>query len=75
MSDLGKYLHAQETTARRRAERDLASANLELARIQELAAEMRSQHEPLDTLTGGDKEERERILKAIFYVTVGRWPS
>lgn len=41
---------------------------LELAKVNERAAELASQHEPLNTLTNVNREERERILQAINFV-------
>lgn len=75
MSDFGDYLARQTETKLASTERSLATVKLEFARVKERAAEIRSQHEPLNTLTAGDAEERQRILDAVFYVLVGRFPK
>lgn len=75
MSDLARYFDAQEKRRRWMAERENASARLQLAQIHERAAEIRSQHEPLNELTGGDRDTREKILAATFYVLHGRFPE
>lgn len=75
MSDFSRYMHAQTSTRCAKAEYDAASVRLELACIRERAAELCSQHEPLHTMTGGDKLTRDIINKAIFYVLNGRQQS
>lgn len=68
-----KYMLAQEETGRRRAEREAASARLELAKIKERLAEIESQHNPLAERSR-DREERAKQIDCAFYVVVGRWP-
>ena len=74
MNDFADYMARQTETRLAQAERSKATIKLEFARVKERAAELRSQHEPLHTLTAGDTEERQRILDAVFYVLVGRFP-
>lgn len=73
--DLANYFHAQDKVRHMRANIEVASARLDLASINQRMAELRSQHEPLNELTSGDHDERQRILDAIFYVVIGRFPD
>lgn len=75
MSDLARYFHSHDIVARWRAECENASARLEIACIKERACELRSQSEPLHSLTGGDWEMRDKINAAVFYVLNGRFPK
>ena len=75
MYDLGQLFNAHDKVKRWSAERENASARLELERIKERWYELRSQHEPLNKLTAGNREERDHILRAAFYLVVGRWPK
>ena len=72
--DLSGYFNAHDMVARRRAEQETAVARLDIELIKERWWELRSQAEPLNTITGGNREERDRILQALFYVVVGRMP-
>ncbi len=73
--DLANLFKAHDKVARWRAERENASARLELETIKERMWELHSQHEPLAHLSAGDREVRENMLAAIFYVVVGRFPD
>lgn len=73
MSDLDQYSEAQTERKRAYAAYNHASCDLNLAQIKERMAELHSQYEPLNTLTEGNREEREHILQAVFYVVVGRF--
>lgn len=64
MSHFASYMHAKEITARHRAQRDAASAGLELAIVLERCAEVLSQHEPLHSLDL-DREAVERLVRFI----------
>jgi hypothetical protein len=77
VSDLADYFHAQDKTRLARANVETASSRLELASIKERMAELRSQYEPLSSLLpeGASTADRERILAAIFYVVIGRFPE
>lgn len=75
MSDLANLFKAHDEVKRWSAERENASARLELARIKERMYELRSQHEPLNEITGGDRMQREAICGALFYTVFGRWPD
>lgn len=72
MSDLGLYFQAQAETNAARSNLEAASAKLKLARIHERLAEIKSQHEPLASLSEGD---REKLYAAAFYVVIGRMPE
>ena len=75
MSDLGKYF---TTTAELEAARNLynyAGSNLTLKQIRNRLAELKSQHEPLNSLCDGDPVMRRKAYEAAFYVVVGRWDS
>lgn len=63
-----RYMQAKETTARRRGEREAASAQLELALVRERCAEVLSQHEPINAL-GLD---RDAVVKLVRYINCGR---
>ena len=52
-----------------------ASVALENAQIKERLAEIRSQHEPLASLSNQPLSERDRLYAAAFYVVVGRLPN
>jgi hypothetical protein len=68
-------LHYQLAQAERReayAKFDGAGTLLDLRKIQERAAELRSQHEPMATFSGGVDAVREAILRAVRYVVSGR---
>ncbi len=69
------YLHMQDRTALARARAEAAAAQLELAQIRERLAKIKSQYEPLATLTqDGTLAVREKLYAAAFYVVVGRLP-
>lgn len=82
MSEFGEYMKAQEVTRTARANRENASARLELANIRERLAEIRSQHDPvakllvelgIDYSIGSDDYQKARkILDRIAtYVVCG----
>lgn len=64
MNDLSILFKAQDKVERWIAERENASARLELARIDENCARLISQHEPLATL-GIDREVLKLILRYV----------
>lgn len=74
MSDFGEYMTARSDAKAAYAEYNSASRGLELARINERLAEIKSQHEPLNALLNQKMTERERLHAAAFYVVVGRMP-
>lgn len=51
-----------------------ASAAYENVLIRERLAEIKSQHEPLNSLIISAMSERDRLYAAAFYVVVGRMP-
>jgi len=82
MSDFGQYMSAQEVTRTASANRNYASVNLELAKIKERLAEIRSQHDPVAKLLeeigieverGNDGYEKGRKLldRIATYVVFG----
>lgn len=71
MSDFSAYMSRKDVTAKCRAERDSATARLELALMHERCAEVMSQHEPLNTL-GLDREAVRRLL---CFLNSGRLPA
>ena len=73
MSDLQGYWLAQAKTKEARAKLDAAGARLELAEIKERLAELKSQHEPLNRLSKGDINLRNRLYSSAFYAVVGRF--
>ena len=71
MSDLCSLFMREETTRRWRAERENASARLELALIYEHIAYLISQHEPVASL-GIDRNELRAILAYIHHGDINR---
>jgi len=71
--DFIKYQKSHSDVARWNAEVENANHQRDLARIRERMFELRSQYEPLNKLTQGNNEERERINEAIRYVVIGRF--
>lgn len=67
-NDFSRYMNAKEITARHRAQRDAASAGLDLAIMRERCAEVLSQHEPINTL-GLD---RDAVRRLVFFIQCGR---
>lgn len=63
-NDLGALFSAQADVARWRAERDSATAHLELAQTKEARAYLISQHEPIASL-GVDRD----VLRALLEFT------
>lgn len=66
----------------RKAEKDAAynnynyaSQKLENSKIMERLAELKSQHEPLHTLSEGNEFLRKKLYAAAFYVATGRMPE
>jgi hypothetical protein len=75
VSNLQDYFLA---TARREAavqQRNYASTLVDLERVRERLAEIKSQHEPLAKLLEAPMSERDRLYAAAFYVVVGRMPT
>jgi hypothetical protein len=75
MSDLQAYFCAQE---RRRSAYNLfnyACTLLDLERIRERLAEIKSQHEPIASLIDERMSERERLCAIAHYVVIGRIPE
>lgn len=66
--DFGAYMRAQERTARCAAESAAAQKRYENAKIEERAAELMSQHEPVASWN----IDREKLRKALRYVLWGR---
>ncbi len=64
--DISVLFAAQSMSARRRAEREAASANLELALVKEHMAMLMSQHEPVASL-GLDRERLRIALKFLSH--------
>ena len=75
MSDLIQYFRAQAESRAAVAQYDSASRQLTLAKIYERLAEIKSQHEPLNSLLTQPLSERDRLYAAAFYVAIGRMPD
>lgn len=71
MSDFATYQNRKDITAKHRAEREAATARLELALVHERCAEVMSQHEPLNTL-GLDRDAVRRLLS---FINSGHLPA
>lgn len=72
MSDFLQYMKAQADSRAAMAEYNAASRALELAKIRERLAQIKSQHEPLHSLLDARLSERDRLYEAAFYVVTGR---
>ena len=68
VQDFSRYMSAKETTARYRAQREAASAGLDLAQMRERCAEVISQHEPLNTLG----LNRDAVRRLVLFIQCGR---
>ncbi len=75
MSDLLHYYHAQAKTLAAKNAYNHTAVALNIAHIKERLAEIKSQHEPLHSLTQGSLSERERLYAVAFYVVVGQMPN
>lgn len=75
MSDFKNYMHMQDCARGAYSEYNAAARGLELARINERLAEIKSQHEPLAKLMEQPLSERDRLYAAAFYVVIGRMPT
>ena len=75
MSDLQSYFLAQARKEKAYQQYCYAGAALENAQIRERLAELKSQHEPLASLTNERMTERERMYAAAYYAVVGRMPE
>ncbi len=71
MSDFLQYQMAKAVKDTAYERRNYASAALDNASIKERLAEIRSQHEPLNTLINEPMGERERLYAAAYYVVTG----
>jgi len=72
MTAFEQYMNAQDKVESAKNLVNYASAKLDLAHIRCRLAEIESQSEPLDTLSGGDRKIRDLMYAAAFYVVVGR---
>ena len=82
--DFGHYMHAQTKVEAASNDSERAGYKLNLEQIRMRAAELRSQHEPLESLINGcfkgpacaePEAVRSAMLDAIFYVVQGRFPE
>ena len=71
MSDLQRLFTAQDHELRWMAERENATARLEIARVRKHAATLISQHEPLVSI-GVDREKLRAIFEYLFHGSVER---
>jgi hypothetical protein len=74
-SGIEAYFMAMERTKTAWERYNYASTALELARVKERLAELKSQHEPLAGLIEKTMGERERLYASAFYAVVGRMPE
>ncbi len=81
MSDFGGYINSQLKTEIAKEKYNHSSTRLELARIKERFAEIKSQHDPLNKLLEDlgypmdsqiRNEIREKLINLVNYVVVGR---
>jgi len=71
MNDLAELFKAQDVALRWKAERENATARLELAKIKEHCAFLISQHDPVASL-GIDREKLRIVLKYIMHGDLSR---
>ena len=74
MSDFLNYMKAQAEQREAYERYNYAGVALDNAQIRERLAEIKSQHEPLNSLIGEAMSERDRLYAAAYYVVVGRMP-
>jgi hypothetical protein len=75
VSDFANYMLKQAESRAAFADYNRAARSLDLARIHERLAEIKSQHHPLESLANARLTDRERLYAAAFYVVVGRMPE
>jgi hypothetical protein len=75
MSDFNHYMHMIDKRKAAEINRDYAASQLEIAKIKERLAEIKSQFQPLNDFEGNYMLNRERMYAAAFYVVNGRLPS
>lgn len=75
MSDYLHYLLTQAETQGAAHALESYSRKRELCMIKERLAEIKSQYEPLHTMSGNNPAVRALMYAAAFYVVVGRWPK
>jgi hypothetical protein len=71
-NSLQSLFNAEDNVRRYKAEFNAASVALELSKIRQRAARLRSQAEPLNT-NFPDREQQELVLEAIWYVLYGTY--
>jgi hypothetical protein len=71
VADLSNFFHAQDETARWRAESERASARLDIARMKQSMALLISQFEPLESI-GLDRDKLRVIFSYIGHGDLGR---
>lgn len=72
---LSRLFAARDKVSIATLRREWADSELTIAQIRERAAELESQHEPLNEFLGGDREVREKVLRVVFFVLNGRWAT
>ena len=75
MNEFQSYMLQQAKKEAAFQQLNYASVKLENAQIHERLAEIRSQHEPLNSLVGKPLSERDRLYAAAYYVVCGRMPE
>ena len=75
MSDFEAYMLAQARCEKATATYNWAASDLRNAQIGKRLTEIKSQHEPLNTLLQAALSERDRMYAAAYYVVVGRLPE
>jgi hypothetical protein len=74
-NDFAYYLIRKEATRAAVAEVTAAQRAVDLARIYERLAEIRSQYQPLNGLLEKPMSERDKLYSAAYYVVNGKFPS
>ena len=69
------YFYAQEVERTAYANYNAASRQLDLAKIRTRLNELKDQHEPLNSKSGGCPKTRKLMHAAAYYAVVGRWPE
>lgn len=73
--DFKDYVHAQDRKEAAYQQYNYASMKLENASIKCRLAQIKSQHNPIDSLLKARLSERERLHAIAFYVVIGRFPE
>jgi hypothetical protein len=76
ITDQLEYMRALNNTRAARERHNYAAEALHVAEVEERLAEIKCQHEPLNSISKNeDLVDREKMYAAAFYVVFGRVPG